>query len=133
LDQVVVDYQIKYLIFNDSIKIGVRFSDEEDPSIYYSFIPTYVEELVKRGKGIIFYNEKFIYGIIGHKDLLPEKILKDFIESTKRGDTEIKYITQNSVKVGKKKVEGIYQFTVFNKFSKPQLDAFFKGGDFTPI
>jgi hypothetical protein len=40
-------------------------SEAEAPTLYFSFLPQYADELQKKGKGIIFVGQNFVLGMIG--------------------------------------------------------------------
>jgi hypothetical protein len=133
LDQTVVDYQMKFVLSSGLFQVGFHHSDQENPSIYCSFVNNYAEELSNKKKGIVFYNENFIYGLIGSQDLLKEEEFKQFLETTKKQGHEMKYKSQNQVSVGKKKVQNVYQFMIIYDFNPEQLLNFFKSKNFGQI
>ena len=45
----------------EGITVGTIKSDEANSQIYFTNCPTYVSYLIKAKKGIIYYNEGFIY------------------------------------------------------------------------
>ena len=65
------------LNLNPDVKIATVISDKKDASIYFSNMDGYALELSKNKKGIIFYNDKFVYGLIGDKNLINEKEFKE--------------------------------------------------------
>lgn len=121
------------MLADNNIHVGYHLSDQEAPSLYFSFINNYVENLANSKKGIIFYNEDFIYGMLGDAKLLDEKEFKKFIEGLKKTDMELKYKSQETVSVGKKKIAGVLQFTIFHKFNVQALTDFFVKNKFSKI
>jgi hypothetical protein len=114
--------------------VGYQVSDHENPSIYCSFMNNFVEELSKENKGIIFFHEDFVYGMIGNQKLLEEVNFKKFLDSIKKEGVEMKYKSQNSISVDKKKkISNVYQFMVIHKFSVNALSEYFKGLGFGKI
>ena len=84
-----VEFQIKSMVSEDNIKVGTIKSDEANSQIYFTNCPIYVNYLIKAKKGIIYYNEGFIYGLFGDKSLVNEKEFKAFCESFKnKGNKE---------------------------------------------
>ena len=92
-------------------------SDQSDPTIYFSFLPQFAEEIQKKEKGIVFVGDNFVLGLLGKPALLEvgkiEALCKE--HSTK----EVKARTQDQVKFdykekGKKPVvtKGICQFAI---------------------
>jgi hypothetical protein len=92
----------------------------------------YSEQLANLKKGAIFYNEDYIYGMIGNPSLLPESDLKKYLETTKKDGHKFKYSSQNTVTVNKKKVN-IFQFMVIAKFNVNSLTEYFNLLEFTKI
>lgn len=134
LDQTLLDYQIKLILANPNAKVFYNLSEQESPSLYCSFMNTYAEELNKNKKGIIFYTEDFIYGMIGDPELLKEEDLTNFLNTNKKENVNFKYTTQKSISIGKgKKVNNIYQFMVIHKFDLNTLTSFFNNMKFNKI
>jgi hypothetical protein len=40
-------------------------SEQNDPTIYFSFLPQFAEEIQKKEKGIIFIGDTFVVGLLG--------------------------------------------------------------------
>lgn len=92
-------------------------SEQPDPTIYFSYLPQFAEEIQKREKGVVFVGDNFVVGLLGKPALLEvakvEAVCKE--HSTK----EVKARTQDQVKFdfkekGKKPVvtKGICQFAI---------------------
>ena len=50
-------------------------SEQAAATFYFSFVPSYAHKLKELGRGVIFFGETFIFGLIGHnknEDLLKE-------------------------------------------------------------
>jgi len=56
-------------------------SDQPDPTIYFSFLPQFAEEIQKREKGIVFIGSNYVLGLLGNPALIQigeiEKLCKD--------------------------------------------------------
>ena len=78
-----IEFEIKSMVGEESIKVGTIKSDEANSQIYFTNCPMHLSYLVKAKKGIIYYNEGFIYGLFGDKSLINEKEFKAFCESFK--------------------------------------------------
>ena len=108
--------------------------------------------LVKAKKGIIYYNEGFIYGLFGDKSLINEKEFKTFCENFKtkenkdkkeekkdekkedKKENKFKYAVQEKLTVGKKNViKDIYQISCFTNFNVKELQDKFKELGFKEI
>jgi hypothetical protein len=115
-------------------KVYYNLSEQENPSLYCSFMNNYAEELNKNKKGMIFYNEDFIYGMIGDPELLKEEDFTKFLNTNKKENVNFKYNTQKSISMGKaKKINNIYQFMVIHKFDLNSLSSFFSNLKFDKI
>lgn len=108
--------QVKYLLKADDKSFFVR-SEQDNPTIYVSFLPQFAEDFQKGGKGIAFVGSNFVVGLFGTTDALKfeelEKICKD--QSTK----PIKVMKKDNVSFkfkekGKKpiNVKGVLQFMI---------------------
>jgi len=155
-----VEFQIKSMVSEEEIKVGTIKSDESNSQIYFTNCPTYLNYLVKAKKGIIYYNEGFVYGLFGDKSLINEKEFKAFCESFKnkgnkekekddkenkekekkdkekkeKGENKFKYAVQEKLTVGKKKViKDIYQISCFTNFNVKDLQEKFKELEFKEI
>lgn len=125
---------MKFLLASPDIQVGVNISEHESPSVYFSFLNNYAESLKALKKGIIFYNDEFIYGLIGNPSLLIENDFKKFVETFKKENVNVKYNSQSIISIDKKKkVDNIYQFVVISKFNVNQLSEFFISNKFTKI
>ena len=131
-----VEFQVKNIISDDYVKVGFIKSEEDNSQIYFSTCPSLVGELAKCKKGIIFYNENFIYGLFGDKSLINEPEFKKFCESLKGDNKEVKfkYACQDKVTAGKKNVvKDVYQISVFSTFKVEDLVNKFKELTFTEV
>ena len=135
-----VEFEIKSMVSEDGIKVGTIKSDESNSQIYFTNCPIYLNYLVKAKKGIIYYNEGFVYGLFGDKSLINEKEFKAFCESFKtkgnkeKGEVKFKYAVQEKLTVGKKNViKDIYQISCFTNFNVKELQEKFKELGFKEI
>ena len=91
-----IEFQIKSMVSEEEIKIGTIKSDEANSQIYFTNCPAYLNKLVEAKKGIIYYNEGFVYGLFGDQSLINEKEFKAFCESFKnKGNKETKEVKNN--------------------------------------
>lgn len=116
-DQQILNLQVKFALKDLENATHFVRSDQPDPTIYFSFLPQFAEELQKLGKGLVFVGDNFVVGLLGKPELLNvsqiEAVCKE--ASTK----EVKARTQDQVKFdfkekGKKPVvtKGICQFAI---------------------
>lgn len=131
-----IEFQIKTIIGDQKVKVGTIKSDEENSQLYFSFCPSMIQNLVEAKKGIIYYNEGFIYGLFGDKSLINEKEFKAFCEGFKgdKKDAKFKYSCQETISAGKKnKVKDVYQISVFTTVPIATLQEKFKALGFDEI
>lgn len=128
-----LDLQVKLICQNPDLKVAVNVSDKKDASLYFSNMDVFAFELAKFKKGIIFYNDKFVYGLIGDKELLNEVELKEVIESAKKGDKPIKFNSKTTVKNGKEVTNNVLQFSAIGNFKTQNLNDFFNKYNFSKI
>ncbi len=135
LDEKLLDYQMKYLISNNDMKVGINVSDYDSPSIYFSFLNNHAEALYNAKKGVIFYADEFIYGLVTDPLLLPEQDFKKLLENAKKDEkSEMKYRSQNSVNIDKKKkLNNVYQFVIIGKFNVVKLTEIFNSYKFSKL
>ena len=134
LEQKFVDLQVKNILNDQNIKVASIKSDEDNCQIYISQVPPFAKDLIKEKKGVVYYNDKFIYALFGDKELIDEPKFKEFLESFKpseenkdKKEFKFKYVKQDKIKVDKKtNLEGIIQITCFSKFKIPDLQNKFK-------
>jgi hypothetical protein len=131
LDKTLLEYQVRFILMDPNNNVGYHLTDHEDARIYFSTMDVWAEQLVSKQKGIIFYNDGFVFGML--PDLGLEKSFKEFFETTKVEGTEMKYKSQTTVNVDKKKKVDIYKFSVFNKFNVSALTQFFTREKWTKI
>ena len=55
---------MKYLLKDDN-KLFIVRSEYPDPTIYFSFLPQFAEEMQKKGKGVVFIGSDFVFGLLG--------------------------------------------------------------------
>ena len=136
--------------------MGTIKSDEANSQIYFTNCPLHLNYLVKAKKGIIYYNEGFVYGLFGDKSLINEKEFKTFCEGFKSKETKdkkeekkedkkdekkedkkenkFKYDVQEKLTIGKKNViKDIYQISCFTNFNIKELQDKFKELGFKEI
>ena len=108
--------QVKFALKDDKNVHFVR-SDQPDPTIYFSFLPQFAEEIQKREKGIVFVGDNFVVGLLGKPILLEVAKLEALCKEN--SSKEVKARTQDQVKFdfkekGKKPVvtKGICQFSI---------------------
>ena len=56
-------------------------SEQAAATFYFSFVPSFAHKLKESGRGIIFFGETFVFGLIGHNK--NDDLLKDLDEACK--------------------------------------------------
>ena len=125
--------QIKLILLNKDIKIAVNLSDKKDASLYFSNMESFALDISKGEKGIIFYNEKFVYGLIGEKNLINEIELKEILESARKGDKQLKYNSKNTIKSNNYQIQNVLQFSAISNFKLQNLTDYFNKSNFSKI
>ena len=99
------------MIGEEGVKVGTIKSDEANSQIYFTNCPLHLNYLVKAKKGIIYYNEGFVYGLFGDKSLINEKEFKTFCEGFKSKETKDDQNEQNEDynEIDNKKNKNIYK------------------------
>ena len=68
-DQQILNLQVKYVInSNEATKFFFVKSEQESPTLYFSFLPQFASKLKELEKGIVFVGNQFILGLMGTKD-----------------------------------------------------------------
>ncbi|MCQ2819447.1 MAG: alanine--tRNA ligase [archaeon] len=131
-----INYQIKSALNDPNVK-GISFikSEEESCQMYISVCPNFVKEFIEKKRGVIFYNEGFIYALIGDKTLIDEKKFKTACEGMKADEKgKFSYSCKDQITQGKKnKIKDIYQITCFSTLKLDKVVEKFKELGFTEI
>ena len=132
----VLDLQVKFICQNPDIKVAFVLSDKKDPSIYFSNMDAFAPVLSKHKKGIIFYNERFVYGLIGDKTLINDVELKQVLEESKSKnfkDKALKFNSKNSVKVAGTPVNNILSFSAICTYNLKNITDYFEKNNFNKL
>jgi len=133
LEVQVLDLQVKMICQNPEIKIAFVLSDKKDASLYFSNMDAFAPELAKHKKGIIFYNDKFVYGLIGDKTLINEPELKEVLEAAKKGEKPMKFNSKNTVKVNGTPVNNVLSFSAISPLNLKNITDYFAKNNFNKI
>lgn len=75
-DQQILNLTVKYVLSsNDASKVYFVRSEQDSPTLYFSFLPQFAQQLKDQEKGIVFAGDNFILGLIGslaQKDMVTE-------------------------------------------------------------
>lgn len=108
---------MKNLIATPGPKVLFSRSEQNDPTMYISFLKQYAQQLKDGKKGIIYMGKNFIVGLLGSPDMLP---MEDLIKLAKSLSTkEPKCVQKNTTtykfsdkKKKPLKVDGVLDFMI---------------------
>jgi len=129
----ILDLQVKLICKNPDINIATILSDKKDASLYFSNMDTFASELNKNKKGIIFYNDKFLYGLIGDKTLIDESELKKVLEASKKGEKPMKYNSKSTIKTNGATINNILSFSAISPLNLKNITDFFNSNNFNKL
>lgn len=116
-DQQILNLQVKFAIKDQDHPVHFVRSEQPDPTIYFSFLPQFAEQLQKLGKGLIFVGDTFVVGLLGTPDLITVPDIEALCKTS--STKEVKARTNDTVKFdfkekGKKPVvtKGVCQFSI---------------------
>lgn len=133
----ILNYQFK-LLSSRQEKLFYHISDQETVGYFMSKINEVHGKMLKdQGKGIVFVNKEYIYGMIGDEKVFSEeefmKVLNEGKkENDKKKEKEGKESKGDKVKIsrsiGKKKdvIEGIFNFSAICELNVPKIVSFIK-------
>jgi len=117
-DQQILNLTVKYILSStEETKVFFVRSEQDSPTLYFSFLPQFADKLKAQGKGAIFMGSQFVIGIIGSND---PTLVSDIEAACKETSSKpVKSAVKNSVKFdfkikGQKPVEtkDILQFSI---------------------
>uniref|UniRef100_A0A7S3CS37 Alanyl-transfer RNA synthetases family profile domain-containing protein n=1 Tax=Strombidium rassoulzadegani TaxID=1082188 RepID=A0A7S3CS37_9SPIT len=118
-DQQILNLQVKFVLNSQGeVKNFYVKSEQESPTLYFSFLPQFAHKLKEQGKGIVFYGDSFILGLLGSNE---QKELVDELQAAckEMSTKEVKVTKKEDVKFdfkikGQKPIvtKGVLQFNV---------------------
>jgi len=75
----ILELQLKYVLDNPNVVLSYIISDQDNATLYFSYLAQYASGLKDKKKGVVFIGNNFIYGILGTKDLISVEKLKAFL------------------------------------------------------
>jgi len=100
-----ISLQIKYLANVDKISKGYSISEEENPTMYFSFLNPHAKTIKESGKGIIYLNNKFIYGVLSDNSQIDLNALKNIINEGQ--EKKFTIVTKDKIGSKKEQVSGL--------------------------
>eukprot|EP00331_Platyophrya_macrostoma_P016320 CAMPEP_0176475624 /NCGR_PEP_ID=MMETSP0127-20121128/43706_1 /TAXON_ID=938130 /ORGANISM="Platyophrya macrostoma, Strain WH" /LENGTH=971 /DNA_ID=CAMNT_0017871233 /DNA_START=95 /DNA_END=3010 /DNA_ORIENTATION=+ len=99
-EQKILRLQVKYVLDNPEIKSAYVISDEDEITLYVSFLKNHAVAIRDAGKGIVFIGKKFIYGILHNSiNLNLEELKAILLQDNEKAQLK----TKDSVSVTKPK------------------------------
>ena len=107
----ILDLTVRAIVTDPGLPKAFVTTDQENPTIYFSYLPPHAQALKDHGKAVIFIGETFIFGLLGNPGLLDVQALLPFLRN--KGDKAVQVRTKDKSK-GKtgKAVEGVCEFSV---------------------
>ena len=103
-----------WLLNNPDVKLTYIRSNDVSNGSYSSILPKFVRPLKDKKKGVVVVGNRWVYGLIGNKDLFDvQKLVKLLTEI----DKETQFVIANEIRFkihGDSKVEDILEFMCFN-------------------
>ena len=116
-DQQILGLQVKFALKDLDHPVHFVRSEQPDPTLYFSLLPQFAEELQKSGKGLVFVGDTFVLGLLGKPSLLDVAAVEAICKEN--SSKEVKARSQDQVKFdfkekGKKPVvtKGVCQFSI---------------------
>jgi len=94
-DQKILNLQLKFMLKDEHNLYFVK-TEQPSPTIYFSFLPQYAEDLKQKGKGIIFIGHDFLFGLLGNPQSLDLAALENCTKSHSK--KELKVLKKDQVK-----------------------------------
>ena len=79
-DTKILELTVKNHLLDPSSKMLLATTDQENPTIFVSNMPTYAAALKEQNKAIIFVGKTFLYGLQGSLDLFDPKTVQPIID-----------------------------------------------------
>ena len=97
-DQQILNLQVQFVLNKQGDeKIFFTKSDQESPTLYFSFLPQFAHKLKETEKGLIFVGGNYILGLIGTNKV--EELVKDLEAVCKEVSSKpVKMTKKNDVK-----------------------------------
>jgi len=72
-------------------------SERDAPTLYFSYLPSFAAQLKEHGKGVIYFGNTFVFGLVGTKDC--KQLVADFETACKGSSTKpVKANVKDNVK-----------------------------------
>lgn len=116
--QQILDLQVKLALGSQDQKFFYAKSEQDAPTLYFSYLRSYAAQLKEHGKGIVYFGNTFVFGLVGVKDC--KQLVTDLEAACKRSSTKaVKADVKSDVKFdfkikGKKPVvtKDVCQFNI---------------------
>ena len=99
-DQSILELQMK-CVLNDENKLFYVKSDQPDPTLYFSFLARYAQEVQQKEKAVVFIGSTFVIGLLAKPDMVDFAALEEEIK--KQSKANVKAQKKDNVKFDPKK------------------------------
>jgi alanyl-tRNA synthetase len=119
--------QVRYVADVPSVTKAYLKSNEDAPTLYFSFMSNYAKDLVAGKKAVVFQGETFLYAFLGYDEPFDTKEL-----TAACGEGAV-LRAQNSIGAKKDAIKGVQIISVTSKTALPNLQAFFEKHGFKAL
>jgi len=116
------------VVSSSHIKNGLVLSDQDEATLYFSFLGLYAKEIKESGKGIVFLGENFVFGLLADPKVINTEELKKLTGVDVKTKTDIK--CSNPETKEKIDVKGILQFSAIGKFNPKDVQEYLLSHEF---
>eukprot|EP00357_Protocruzia_adherens_P036422 CAMPEP_0115033840 /NCGR_PEP_ID=MMETSP0216-20121206/40213_1 /TAXON_ID=223996 /ORGANISM="Protocruzia adherens, Strain Boccale" /LENGTH=961 /DNA_ID=CAMNT_0002412447 /DNA_START=107 /DNA_END=2992 /DNA_ORIENTATION=+ len=97
-DQQILDLQMKLFKATADQKLAFVQSDQENPTLYFSFMSHHAADLQAGNKGIVYVGDNFVFGLLGSPELYDAKQLIPAIKAAAEMEKDPVLKINNAVK-----------------------------------
>jgi len=112
-------WQMRYVIDMKDCDSFYFESDEPDPTLFFSFMPSYAKALFEANKRVVFQGQTFLFGFMGKEN-------KEFSLKITEGLKPTSVNVRNSIGSKKDQVKGVCVISATSKVALPSFAEFFK-------
>lgn len=123
----ILELQVRYIVDNKDVSNAIIHSEEEDPTLYFSILCNYAQEIFQAKKSILFLGKTFLFAYATDKNLINDAELKTFLGNG------LNVAKMNQFGQKGKAVKDIAVVSVVSKNKLPDVLPFFTKLGFTEL